>query len=118
MDCPLAQQPDGTWRCPVCGDRRRKFYRVNCRGVDAADQFPTAVHQAWDLAASLAAFVADGCRLVDADEYAARLEVCEACDRRRGRHCLECGCRIDLKARGRAFRCPLGLWPISGPRPA
>jgi hypothetical protein len=54
--------------------------------------------------------VGDGCALVDDAEYRRRLQVCHACDRRRGRRCTECGCWIGVKARGRAFICPLGRW--------
>ena len=103
----------GRWVCRRCGDVRNMLVRRVCQRTDdpnAVPQFPPMRMQAWNLATSLVAFISDGLRFVDADEYAARLAVCEACDRRRGRRCLECGCRIDLKARGRAFRCPLGRW--------
>ncbi|NUQ61893.1 MAG: hypothetical protein HUU20_05370 [Pirellulales bacterium] len=71
---------------------------------------PSLPRQAWNLASALAGFVADGCRTVTAEEYRRRLEVCDACGERRGDRCLKCGCRLSLKARGRAFRCPLGKW--------
>lgn len=69
--------------------------------------------QAWDLAKALATFVADGCRTVTAEEYRARLEVCDQCDLldpKRGR-CRSCGCKVRIKARGRAWQCPEGFWP-------
>lgn len=72
---------------------------------------PPLGRQAWNLTRSLAAFVADGCRTVSERQYRRRLETCDGCDRRRGNRCLECGCRLSLKARGRAFACPLGKWP-------
>ena len=59
----------------------------------------------------LADFVADGLKTVSKQEYEARLKICDACDQRRGNRCLVCGCRLSLKARGRAFQCPLGKWP-------
>ncbi len=71
---------------------------------------PSLVRQAWNLAQSLADFVADGCKTVTRDEYAQRLEICHACDQRRANRCLKCGCRLALKARGRAFKCPEGKW--------
>lgn len=73
--------------------------------------FPPLHRQAWNLARSLADFVADGCTTVSDEEYRQRLEVCDTCDQRRGNRCLKCGCRLALKARGRAFQCPLGKWP-------
>jgi len=54
--------------------------------------------------------VGDGCALVDDAEYRRRLGVCHFCDRRTERRCTACGCWIGLKARGRAFTCPLGRW--------
>jgi hypothetical protein len=73
---------------------------------------PPPLHeQAWNLATSLAAFVADGLKTVDEDQYRKRLETCNACDHRRANRCLKCGCGLALKARGRAFECPEGKWP-------
>lgn len=74
-------------------------------------RLPSLPRQAWNLARALAEFVADGCQRVDAEAYRLRLETCDACDARRGNRCLKCGCRLSLKARGRAFRCPLDKWP-------
>lgn len=66
--------------------------------------------QSWNLATSLASFVADGFRLVSPEEYKLRLVVCDSCDHRHGNRCGKCGCNLSLKARGRAFKCPKGLW--------
>ncbi len=76
-----------------------------------AVQLPSLARQAWNLAQSLADFVADGCHLVTADQYRQRLEICDTCDHRRDNRCLKCGCRLSLKARGRAFQCPAKKWP-------
>ena len=77
-------------------------------------EFPPLHRQAWNLARSLADFVADGLKTLSKEEYEARLKICDACDQRRGNRCLVCGCRLSLKARGRAFQCPLGKWPAVG----
>lgn len=74
-------------------------------------QFPPLHKQAWNLAKSLADFVADGCQTLSEEQYRRRLEICDACDLRRGNRCTKCGCRLSLKARGRAFQCPVGKWP-------
>ena len=75
---------------------------------------PSLARQAWDLARSLAAFVADGCRTVSEEDYRRRLEICDGCEQRRSNRCMKCGCRLSLKAQGRAFRCPEGKWPAIG----
>jgi hypothetical protein len=75
------------------------------------DAMPPISRQAWNLANALAAFVADGFRTVETAEYRARLDICDRCERRRSNRCLECGCRVTLKARGRVFQCPIGKWP-------
>jgi hypothetical protein len=72
--------------------------------------FPPLTAHATNLFESVVAFVGDGCALVDDTEYRERLETCRACDRRNGKRCTACGCWIALKARGRAFACPLGRW--------
>jgi len=74
-------------------------------------QPPSLARQAWNLARSLADFAADGCRTVSAAQYRQRLELCDACKYRRDTRCMKCGCRLALKARGRAFQCPIGAWP-------
>jgi hypothetical protein len=74
--------------------------------------FPPLRRQAWNLAQSLAAFVADGCTTLTKEEYEKRLTICDECPERRGNRCSQCGCRLSLKARGRAFCCPLNKWPI------
>jgi len=75
---------------------------------------PGLGRQVWNLAASLASFMADGCKTLTKPEYETRLKICDACDQRRGNQCLQCGCRLSLKARGRAFQCPLNKWPRVG----
>jgi hypothetical protein len=83
----------------------------NSSASPANNKLPSLVQQAWNLAGSLVDFIADGCRTVTKDQYRRRLEICDACEFRLGNRCVKCGCRLALKARGRAFRCPLGKWP-------
>ncbi|TWT43068.1 hypothetical protein KOR42_45280 [Thalassoglobus neptunius] len=64
----------------------------------------------WDAARAIADFVSDGLSTVTKQVYEKRIAICQDCDRRQGNRCLECGCFLQLKARGRAFRCPLGKW--------
>jgi hypothetical protein len=72
---------------------------------------PPLSQQAWNLAKSLASFIADGLTTVTQEQYLARLKICDTCSERRKNKCLRCGCRLSLKARGRAFDCPLKKWP-------
>jgi hypothetical protein len=80
--------------------------------AERADQpaFPPLTTQVASLFQSAVAFVGDGLAIVDDAEFRRRLDVCRSCDRRAGKRCTACGCWIGLKARGRAFTCPLGLW--------
>jgi hypothetical protein len=75
---------------------------------------PPLAQQMWNLARSLADFVADGCKTVDEEQYRQRLEICDACRYRRDNRCMKCGCFLSMKARGRAFKCPVRLWPVLG----
>ena len=54
------------------------------RREEASRRPPSLARQAWNLARSLAEFVADGLETVSADAYRRRLEMCDGCDRRRG----------------------------------
>ena len=74
-------------------------------------EFPPMRQRVWNLARSLTDFVMDGLKTVTAEQYEDRLKICDGCDRRREDYCVECGCSLSLKARGRAFQCPLQKWP-------
>ncbi len=71
---------------------------------------PHLLSRVWSLARSMRAFANDGLTTVDETQYLRRLEICDACDQRWNDDCKICGCRLSLKARGRAFSCPLGYW--------
>ena len=72
--------------------------------------FPPLATEASNLFQAVVAFVGDGCGMVDDAQYRQRLEICRTCDRRTGKRCTACGCWINVKARGRVFRCPTGHW--------
>ena len=77
-------------------------------------EFPPLATQAANLFEAVVAFVGDGCGIVDEPEYRRRLEICRTCDGRSGNRCAACGCWINVKARGRVFRCPIGRWQAEG----
>ena len=74
---------------------------------------PPVARKAWNLAKSLKDFVFDGMKTVTEEQYQERLGICDNCpdNMRKGNHCVKCGCQLNLKARGRAFECPLDHWP-------
>lgn len=71
---------------------------------------PHLLSRVWNLSKSLKSFVDDGFTTVDRAHYERRLRICHACPQRWNDDCKLCGCRLSLKARGRAFSCPLGKW--------
>lgn len=85
--------------------RDRKVKKGDCGGCGGK-----LAAMAWDLTKSIAAFIADGLKTVDEEEYRRRLSVCDVCEKRRGQRCGSCGCFIALKAKGRAWDCPDGRW--------
>jgi len=116
----------GVWVCKNCRvltPEGRKYTNPptrSCPGIGRVleeDQAlspqrpPSLARQAWNLARSLTDFVVDGCKTVTQKQYEARLEICDGCDHRRNNRCMKCGCRLSLKAQGRAFTCPEGKWP-------
>ena len=76
----------------------------------ARNRKPHLLSRVWSLAKSMRAFVNDGMTTVDEAQYQRRLEICDGCNQRWNDDCKICGCRLSLKARGRAFSCPLGSW--------
>lgn len=116
MRCHFRQDGPGRVRCIHCRRIVLSMHppervHARCRGSGEARQPPSLARRAWNLVGSLAAFVADGLQTVTEAEYRARLEICDACPSRQQNSCVECGCSLALKARGRAFSCPLGKWP-------
>ena len=74
---------------------------------------PSIPDRAWNLAKALTVFAVDGCRTVPKATYRIRLQTCAACPRREDNWCLECGCFLLVKAKGRAWNCPLDKWPAT-----
>lgn len=93
------------WHAAPCTDPRPE---VN---EPLSTSEPTFRDKAIGFISSAAAFVADGMTLISEDEVANRLAVCSSCAEHEGNWCRRCGCNLSLKARGRAFECPLGKWP-------
>jgi peroxiredoxin len=119
---------DGTGACPGAPEAAQPAPAASAQGAPAgpgsngqggasSPRAPSLARQAWSFAQAMADFVADGCKTLSEAEYRRRIEVCDGCDQRRGNRCLVCGCYLRLKARGRAFRCPLDKWPEEQPEP-
>lgn len=125
-DCAWELVGGVLWRCQHCG-RERLWAKagsppaINCPLAPAPDvpvwtpseefDAPGLARQAWNLAAAVAAFVADGGQVVSAEQYRARLAICDACEHRAGHRCGPCGCFVALKAKPRSQRCPIDKWP-------
>lgn len=79
------------------------------------DASPSIVRKAAGFAAAAARHLADGAAHVPQEIYEARLSICRSCDRldAESMACLECGCRLLIKARWRSEDCPLGRWPAA-----
>ena len=102
------------WHSTPCEDPRPvpdNPFEIASLPVDQSKPFPPVQRQFWNLAVSVTEFVADGFRTVDSQEYESRLRICDQCDCRIEDRCVECGCWLSVKARGRAFKCPLDKWP-------
>ena len=84
---------------------------TQCRITDTRLRPAGLLRQAWNVSAAVVAFVADGLKTVSAHQYRQRLDICDCCPQRQGNRCAQCGCWLSLKARGRAFQCPLEKWP-------
>jgi hypothetical protein len=120
---PVEGKP-GTHRCVQCGrvvntddpDRKRSFCisflpKMAPNTMGEKKRFPSAAQMVWNLAKSLASFVADGCKLVSVEQYEARMKMCDGCGFRVGNRCKDCGCFLSWKAMGRVEVCLEGNWP-------
>lgn len=106
-----------TVTCPRCGETialepgaTMAYHKCSRSAVAANQKMPSMPRRAWNFSKALASFVADGCKTVEKEEYRRRLTICSGCDRRSGGGCKKCGCNLALKAKGRAWKCPLGKW--------
>ena len=131
MLCKLKQIDEGKWYCPVCDPDKKRLLpldgAISCsnkpslptksskRGKKGRqkESMPPLSKQAWNLVTSLSDFVSDGMKLVPEEEYRARLTICDKCDHRVNNRCQKCGCKLSIKARGRAFKCPVAKWDVS-----
>ena len=111
MDC---QWTGGV--CVNCGRKLPAWASDSLHATCSADprnaKMPSAPKRVWNLAKALVDFVADGCKTVTRAEYEARLRVCDSCELRSGVWCRhpDCGCNREIKAHGRAWKCPVGKW--------
>ena len=94
-----------TWYDQLCSNPRPEINELK------DDPAPTIGAMAIGLATSAIAFVADGLKVLSEEQTADRLQICATCDENQGNWCRRCGCNLTLKARGRAFECPLDKWP-------
>jgi hypothetical protein len=110
---PVQEQPDDSAASRLTGaasSDRQGDAAADPANLAGQQAFPHLATQVANFFQSTVAFVGDGCGIVDDAQYRQRLEVCRTCDRRQGNRCTACGCWINVKARGRIFRCPIGQW--------
>jgi hypothetical protein len=55
-----------------------------------------------------------GLPMVDQQEKARRLSICQECDHYFDNTCRRCGCRLDIKAGWAEQSCPEGKWGMFG----
>lgn len=87
-----------------------------CGQTEHQPTMPSLPAMAWNLATASVELAADivgrgpAGALVSQEEYVRRLTICDACDQRTNNRCAKCGCLLSIKARWRAFGCPLEKW--------
>ena len=91
-----------------CTQKQFDYYRKIYE--EKAGLPPTMVEKASTFISSVKDFISDGCKLVSEEEYKDRLKICDGCEERKGNSCNICGCNLQLKAKGKTFKCPLQKW--------
>jgi hypothetical protein len=97
------------------GNASRK--KTKTRKCGGCGKTPTILTEGWDVLKALSVFTLSGFAVVDKVEYKHRLLTCDECPSRgdervnnNAARCGECGCYVAIKARGKAWRCPIGKW--------
>ena len=129
MHCPYEPHPDGTFKCPMCGDIAQRITLRVCAMPMHGPPRPPAP----SIFKKMARFSVDAIKHVAAgsptctqEQIAARLTICRACpgnfyvpdaDNPELGSCSNCGCLIGreqkfLNKLGWSDQeCPIGAWP-------
>jgi len=112
VNCQFPALVNAAATCTVCG-RSVRTNQVDGRRIHVRCGGPSLVRRIFGAALALAGFVADGCRTVSAERWAARLAICQTCDQYDSDRdkCRACGCRARLKSGLPRESCPLDRWP-------
>ena len=86
-------------------------YTILSRAAEDRKKLPGIFTMAKNLAAAVAAHVANGMEQTSKQGLEARLNVCSLCPQRQEDRCTVCGCFVAAKASMKVSECPLGMWP-------
>lgn len=110
--CPRHKMTKGHNNFKLCQTRPeyRELWDNNVKNA-VTDEF-TLLEKAAALKESTVVHMKDGIRRTTKDQKQARMDICNACDKREGNICKVCGCFLTLKTTWKSSECPLGKWPI------
>lgn len=106
LDSVISNNPD---------DRQKVYSEIDSIVAEIPNKDPNDVHKVYSVVNAMMDTVkaATGTKK---DVFAspgltlARIQICEACDKRFLRNCKECGCIIDTKVKYTESKCPLNKW--------
>jgi hypothetical protein len=82
-------------------------------GLAAGERGPPIAARAINFFRAMGRMLASGGKTVSAEDYEARLTVCDVCEMRSGKWCThkDCGCDLLFKAALATEDCPIKKWP-------
>lgn len=80
------------------------------RAPRAKRELPPIGTQVVNFLTAMAALFGSGCKLTGRAEFDRRVAICVACDLFVRGRCSKCGCCGKLKALGKVWKCPEGMW--------
>ena len=127
VDCLLAEESPGVWRCAVCQRPYRgpRPPRRQCRPGEAptqavrqaAEKLGISIDDLGHYAAALARWAAAGFPVRSQAEVARIEVICRACEHYVEGRCRHCGCRVNTgriaitnKIKMASERCAVGRW--------
>tara|TARA_R110002020_G_scaffold30366_2_gene95769 strand:- start:72 stop:335 length:264 start_codon:yes stop_codon:yes gene_type:complete len=74
---------------------------------------PTILGMIKSFTKDLTKYIKEGAPNISAEEYAIRLDTCNACEhlKKSSMRCGACGCLLEHKARWKTADCPKNKWP-------
>lgn len=95
------------------GDRTKRDHIVNrsriAQDASSVKTFPPIATQVGNALKAAQTFLVAP-EVSSQEEQSRRLSICKGCDQFQGGRCVQCGCSLWLKVKGKNLHCPIDKW--------